>query len=187
VPRRVDDVDLHIVIKDRRVLGQDRDATLALKFVRIHHALGHSFIGAEGAALLQHGIHQRGFAVIDMRDNRNISYSGTQSQTPVLSTQLTAASKLKGNWAPQPATEIVSSTTLLCARINPIHEPESGAHSRVQRTRRTKRKLVVDFNHPDSSITIGNVRQETTTYEPMEGVWNTFVFRISYRDWNIGN
>ena len=39
VAGRVHDVDLHVVVKDGGVLGQDGDAALALQFVRVHDAL----------------------------------------------------------------------------------------------------------------------------------------------------
>ena len=39
VTRRVDDVDRHPAPVDRRVLGEDRDALLALQVARVHHAV----------------------------------------------------------------------------------------------------------------------------------------------------
>ncbi len=38
VAGRVDDVDLGALVEDRRVLGEDRDAALALQVVRVHDA-----------------------------------------------------------------------------------------------------------------------------------------------------
>jgi len=69
----VDDVDFDIVIEDGRVLRQDGDAALALKLVGVHNAFGDSLIGAERAALLEHGVDQRGFAVVDVRDDGDIA------------------------------------------------------------------------------------------------------------------
>jgi hypothetical protein len=66
------------VINNGRVLGQNGDAALALQIVGVHHAIDHSFIGAEGAALAQHGVHQRGFSVINVRDNCDIANAGIQ-------------------------------------------------------------------------------------------------------------
>jgi hypothetical protein len=37
---RVDDVDLGLAVSDGRVLGEDRDALLALEVHRVEHALG---------------------------------------------------------------------------------------------------------------------------------------------------
>ena len=39
-PGRVDDVDLRLAVADRGVLGEDRDALLALEVHRVHHPLG---------------------------------------------------------------------------------------------------------------------------------------------------
>ena len=74
VAGRVDDVDLAAVEVDGRVLGQDGDAALALQLVRVHHAVGHLLVGAEGAGLAQHGVNQRGLAMVDMGDDGDIAY-----------------------------------------------------------------------------------------------------------------
>ena len=47
VPGRIHDIDLHALIENRRVLGQNGDAALAFQFIRIHNAFHHGFIGAE--------------------------------------------------------------------------------------------------------------------------------------------
>ena len=54
-------------------LGEDGDAALALEVVGVHDALGDFFIGAEDAALTEHGVDQRGLAVVDVSDDRDIS------------------------------------------------------------------------------------------------------------------
>jgi hypothetical protein len=51
--------------QDRRVLGLDGDALLALEVHRVHHALVGLLVLAENAALLEQLIHERGFAVVD--------------------------------------------------------------------------------------------------------------------------
>ena len=58
---------------DRRVLGQDRDAALALELVAVHGAFLHPFVGAEHAALVQQGVHQRGLAVVDVGDDGDVA------------------------------------------------------------------------------------------------------------------
>ena len=73
VAGRVDDVDFHVVIKNRGVFGEDGDATLAFQFVRVHDSFDVVFVGAKGAALLQHGIDQRGFAVVNVRDDSDVA------------------------------------------------------------------------------------------------------------------
>ena len=67
------DVDLDVVVEDRGVLGKDGDTALALQFVRVHDPLDHSFVGTEGAALLEHGIDQRGLAVINVSDDSDVA------------------------------------------------------------------------------------------------------------------
>jgi len=69
----IDDVDLHIVVEDGRVLGQNRDAALALQLVGVHHPFYVMFVGAKSAALLQHGIDQSSFAMIDVRNNGDVA------------------------------------------------------------------------------------------------------------------
>ena len=61
------------VVTDAGGLGKNGDAALALEVVRIHHAICNLFVGAENAALLEHGVHQRGFAMIDVGDDGYIA------------------------------------------------------------------------------------------------------------------
>jgi len=55
--RRIDDVDAILAPGDRRVLGQDRDATLLFLVVAVHDALGQHGAFAERAGLLEQAIH----------------------------------------------------------------------------------------------------------------------------------
>ena len=56
-----------------RVLGQDRDALLALEVHRVHHAVGHVLVLAKGAGLPQHRVHERGLAVIHVGHDRHVA------------------------------------------------------------------------------------------------------------------
>ena len=58
---------------DRGALGQDGDAALALQVVAVERALGHLLVVAEGAGLAQELIDQRGLAVVDMGDDRDVA------------------------------------------------------------------------------------------------------------------
>ena len=76
----VDDVDrdravggVRALVRDRRVLGEDRDALLALEVVRVHGALFHVLVRAEGAGLAQHGVDERRLAVVDVGDDRDVA------------------------------------------------------------------------------------------------------------------
>ncbi len=73
VAGRVHDVDLDVVVKNGRVLGQDGDAALALQFVGIHDAVHQLLVGAKYAALAEHGVHQRGLAVVDVGDDGDVA------------------------------------------------------------------------------------------------------------------
>jgi hypothetical protein len=52
-----------------RVLGEDRDAALALEVVRVHDAIGELLTGAEGARLAEHHVDEGGLAMIDVGDD----------------------------------------------------------------------------------------------------------------------
>ena len=54
-------------------LRKNRNPALAFQIVRVHDAIGDFFVGAEDAALPQHGIHQRGFSMVDVRNDGDIS------------------------------------------------------------------------------------------------------------------
>jgi hypothetical protein len=66
------------VVGDRRVLGEDRDALLALEVVRVHRALLDVRVLAEGAGLTEHRVHERGLAVVDVRDDRDVAEIRTE-------------------------------------------------------------------------------------------------------------
>ena len=79
---RIDDVDARILPGDRGAFGQDGDAALALQLVGIHRALGDLLIGAEGAALAQQLVDQRGLAVVDMGDDGEVVKFGHDWASP---------------------------------------------------------------------------------------------------------
>ena len=76
VAGRVDDVDLGAVKAHAGDLGENGDAALAFQIVRIHDALGDLFVGAENAALAEHGVDQRGLAVVDVRNDSDVTDGG---------------------------------------------------------------------------------------------------------------
>ncbi len=73
VPRGVDDVDPRPFVLDRAVLREDRDAALALEVVAVHDALAHLLVRAERAGLAQELVDQRGLAMIDVRDDGDVT------------------------------------------------------------------------------------------------------------------
>ena len=76
VAGRVDDIDEHVLVVDGGVLGQDRDAALALEVRVVHGALGHALVRAKDPALVQQGVDQRRLAVVDVRDDRDVAPKG---------------------------------------------------------------------------------------------------------------
>ena len=73
VAGRVDDVEDHVAVANRRVLGEDRDALLTLEVVRVHHPLVDVLVGAERARLPQQGVDERRLAVVDVGDDCNVA------------------------------------------------------------------------------------------------------------------
>jgi len=67
VAGRVDDVDDDVLVVDRRVLGEDRDAPLLLELARVHDEVVHVLADAEGAALLEQRVDESRLAVVDVR------------------------------------------------------------------------------------------------------------------------
>jgi hypothetical protein len=73
VARGIDDVDASAGPFDRGAFGQDRDAALALQFIRIEGALSHLLVGAKRPRLTQHRIDQGCLAVVDMGDDGDVA------------------------------------------------------------------------------------------------------------------
>ena len=69
----VDDVDLHVFIGDRDVFGQNGDAALTLLVVGIEHALLDALILAKHMRRPQQTVHERGLAVVNVSDDRNVA------------------------------------------------------------------------------------------------------------------
>jgi hypothetical protein len=57
-----------------RDFGQNGDAAFFFKVVAVHQALADSVAGAERVALVQHGVDQRGLAVVHVRDDGEVAY-----------------------------------------------------------------------------------------------------------------
>ncbi len=72
VPGRVDDVHLRVADLDGRVLGENRDALLALEVHRVHDAVGDLLVRPEGAGLPEQGVDERRLAVVDVGDDRDV-------------------------------------------------------------------------------------------------------------------
>ena len=58
---------------NRGVLGEDRDALLALQVARVHDALVDVLVLAERAGLPEHGVDERRLPVVDVGDDCDIA------------------------------------------------------------------------------------------------------------------
>ena len=72
-PGRVDDVDLHAAVADRGVLGEDRDALLALEVHRVHDPLVDVLVARNAPVWQQQGVDERRLAVVDVGDDRDVA------------------------------------------------------------------------------------------------------------------
>ena len=73
VARGVHHVDLHVLIADGGVLGQNRNAALTLQVAGVHDTVHDLLIFPVSAALLQHLVHQGGLAVVNVGDDGYVS------------------------------------------------------------------------------------------------------------------
>ena len=74
VSRRVDDVDLVVLIDDRNVFREDRDAALAFQVVVVHNQFAVLLgVVAQEISCKDHLIDQCSLSVVYMGDNRNIA------------------------------------------------------------------------------------------------------------------
>ena len=72
VARGVDDVDLNVLVLDRDVLGENRNAALALLVVRIQDAVLDLLVGTEGVRGTQELVDHRRLAVVDVGDDGDV-------------------------------------------------------------------------------------------------------------------
>src|SRR2546425_2861781 len=69
----VDDVDARAAVLDGAVLRENGDAALTLDVVRVHDPLAHLLVSGESAGLLQQTVDQRRLAVVDVRNDRDVT------------------------------------------------------------------------------------------------------------------
>jgi hypothetical protein len=73
VARGVDDVDVVVAVHDGGVLRQDGDPAFLFQVVGVHYALVNRLVVAEGAGLFEELVDQRGFAMVDVRDDGDVA------------------------------------------------------------------------------------------------------------------
>ena len=69
----VHNIDLHPLIHDRSVLGENGDPPLPLQISRVHDPLLHHLIFVVFSALLEQLVYQGRFSMVYMGDNRDVS------------------------------------------------------------------------------------------------------------------
>ena len=74
--RGVDDVEPDAGVVDGRLLGEDRDALLALEIARIHDPVDDRLVGPEGAGLAQHRVDEGGLAVVHVGHDGDVAEVG---------------------------------------------------------------------------------------------------------------
>src|SRR4029077_4947829 len=75
-------VELDASVADRRRLGEDGDALLALEVVRIEDQLADLLVSREDARLLEKSVDQRRLAMVDVGDDGDVAQVGA-SRHPV--------------------------------------------------------------------------------------------------------
>ncbi len=78
---RIHYVDLDTLVLHGGVLCQDGDAALFFEDVAVHGALGDLLPVAELEGLLEHAVHEGSLAVVDVRDDSNVTILHTFSRS----------------------------------------------------------------------------------------------------------
>ena len=69
----VDDIDPDISPHHRAVFGRDGNAAFPLEIQGVHEPFVDLLIVSEQTALAEHSVHQGGLAMVDVRDDGNVS------------------------------------------------------------------------------------------------------------------
>ena len=145
VARGVDDVDLNVLVLDRDVLGENRNAALALLVVRIQDAVLDLLVGTEGVRGTQELVDHRRLAVVDVSDDGDVPQIVYAHVVPLSSIYIQPArvcdqpsnTTLGGNFEPFTENSFILAILdkrgfLACRfRVAP-HKTIAGAHTLVQ-------------------------------------------------------
>ena len=170
VARSVDDVDLNVLVLDRDVLGENRNAALALLVVRVQDAVLDLLVGTEGVRGTQELVDHRRLAVVDVGDDGDVPQIVYAHVVPLSSIHIQTArvcdppsdTTLSGNI--EPFTENSSILAILdergfltCRfRVAP-HKTIAGAHALIQHIcRKTALERSLKEAH-EQSIVIASV------------------------------
>ena len=111
----VDDVDLHVAVGHRRVLGEDRDALLALQVHRVHDPLVDVLVGPEGAGLPEHLVDECGLAVVDVGHDGHVAEVGADCQARFLKAGGGPSYESRAPEPPTPPVLCALSTAIRCS------------------------------------------------------------------------
>ena len=80
----IDDINLYPVISNCCIFGEDCDATFPLDIIGVHYTLHHFLVFPECTTLFEQFVHQSGFTMINMGDDRYITniFSGYLHKLP---------------------------------------------------------------------------------------------------------
>ena len=73
VARGVYDVNFVAVIVDGNVFGKDSDASFSFEVITVQDTFLHNFVLSENAALFEHTVNKRCFAMVNVSDDSYIS------------------------------------------------------------------------------------------------------------------
>ena len=175
VARGVDDVDLNVLVLDRDVLGENRNAALALLVVGIQDAVLDLLVGTEGVRGTQELVDHRRLAVVDVGDDGDVSQIVYAHVVPLSSIYIQPArvcdppsnATLGGNIEPFTENSFILAILdergfLTCRfRVAP-HKTIAGAHALIQHIcRKTALERGFEEAH-EQSIVIAAVNLDTT-------------------------
>ena len=175
VARGVDDVDLDVLVLDRDVLGENRDAALALLVVRVQDAVLDLLVGTEGVRGTQEFVDHRRLAVVDVGDDGDVPQIVYAHVVPLSSIHIQTArvcdppsdTTLSGNIEPFTENSFILAILdergfLTCRfRVAP-HKTIAGAHALIQHIcRKTALERGFEEAH-EQGVVIAAVNFDTT-------------------------
>jgi hypothetical protein len=78
--RRVHQIDTDSLPFDGGSLGENGDAALTFLIIGIHDSIDPRFVGGKDPGGVQHGIHQGGLAMVDVRDQRDVAKGSSRHE-----------------------------------------------------------------------------------------------------------
>jgi 3-hydroxyacyl-[acyl-carrier protein] dehydratase/trans-2-decenoyl-[acyl-carrier protein] isomerase len=153
--------------------GEDRDPALAFQVVAVHRAFGHGLVLAEGAGLLQQFVDERGLAVVDMGDDRDVA----QVHVPTSFDRDDLLKCARGELFGPGNAQLPEPPMLMMDRITDISE-DGGEHGKghvVAEFDITPDLWFFDCHFPGNPIMPGCLG--------LDGLWQLTGFNLGWRGW----